>query len=153
MKNDIGHAKKVLLGIGMFFIMLCSNLTQAQTTVFEQLTGTWLFDDATSFATIEPATRAHMDTVPQLKTQLLSAYIGRKVFFGSDGAYKVILSDGRGASGNWKLTPSGEISLTDPQGNVSYQQIGALENNRLVLIPIVSKGFKGIIKERHFVKL
>ncbi|NER12849.1 hypothetical protein GWK08_05315 [Leptobacterium flavescens] len=137
----------------LFFLALTTSTIQAQTTIAEQLAGTWQFDEITSFSTIEPATRAKMDSIPGFKTQLLNAYRGRSTFFGSDGSYKVTLADGRSSTGSWQLTTSGEVQLTDPEGNVSYQRIGTLQNNHLVLIPVTSDGFKSIIKQWHFVKL
>ncbi|NAS29694.1 hypothetical protein GTQ40_01805 [Flavobacteriaceae bacterium R38] len=151
MTNDIKHKKAVLLGISMFFILLCSSTTHAQSTG-ERLIGNWIFDDVTSFATIEPATQAKMDSIPQFKTQLIQAYRGRSTYFGGDGSYRVTLADGRSVTGNWSLTPSGTIKITDTQGHVSYQQIAALENNRLVLIPVTSGNAKSIVTQQHFIK-
>lgn len=151
MKNNIKQA--FLLVILLFFLTLTTNTTQAQSTITEQLTGIWQFDDITSFSTIDPATQAKMDSIPAFKNQLLNAYRGRNTYFGSDGSYKVTLADGRSSVGNWRLTSSGEIQLTDLQGNVSYQKIGALQGNRLVLIPVTSGSLKSVIKQLHFVKL
>lgn len=153
MKNTIKSIKTLCSGIGLLLLLLCSSTVYSQNTIAEELIGTWSFDQATSFATIAPETKAHMDTIPQIQSQLLAAYSGRKVFFGSDGMYRVSLADGRSATGTWQLTLEGELRLTDPSGNVSYQQIVGLQGNRLVLIPIVSGSLKSIIKQQHFVKL
>jgi len=131
--------KRYIVHYGWVLLLWITTSLQAQAT--------------TSFASIEPATQAHMDTIPQIRSQLVSSYRGRKVTFGSDGMYSVSLSDGRTATGSWQLTSSTEIKLTDPRGNVSYQQIASLQGNRLILIPMASGSLKSIIKQQHFVKL
>jgi len=145
--------KRYIVHYGWVLLLWITTSLQAQATTEAQLVGTWLFEDTASFASIEPATQAHMDTIPQIRSQLVSSYRGRKVTFGSDGMYSVSLSDGRTATGSWQLTSSTEIKLTDPRGNVSYQQIASLQGNRLILIPMASGSLKSIIKQQHFVKL
>ncbi|NAS31782.1 hypothetical protein GTQ40_12415 [Flavobacteriaceae bacterium R38] len=135
-----------------FMLMTISFTIAQEPTIQDQLIGNWIFDDVTSFATIEPATQAKMDSIPQFKTQLIQAYRGRSTYFGGDGSYRVTLADGRSVTGNWSLTPSGTIKITDTQGHVSYQQIAALENNRLVLIPVTSGNAKSIVTQQHFIK-
>jgi len=153
MTNNIKHIKTLLSAVGLFLILLCSSATYSQSAVADQLIGTWGFDQAASLASITAETQAKMDTIPAFKTQLLAAYSGRSTYFGSDGMYKVSLSDGRSATGTWQLTGPTELKLTDARGNASYKRIATVQENRLVLIPVPTDGFESIIKQWHFVKL
>ena len=153
MKINI-HIKDHMLRYSFFGMLLfiCS-MGYSQQDPSSELVGTWLLEQQPSFASIDASTQARLDSIPQLQSQLLAAYSGRRAVFGSDGSYTVSLSDGRSASGSWQLISATELKLTDPSGNISYQRIIGLDTNRLVLEPMSSGDFKSIIKQLHFTKL
>lgn len=147
------YIKQQVIKYGWLLLLFVSVSISAQEDPASQLIGTWLFDDQTSFSSMDSETKARMDSIPQLHSQLLSSYKGRKAFFGSDGTYTVTLADGRSVTGSWQMTATGELQFTDPQGNQAYQKIGGLNATRMVLIPMDSGDFKNVIREWHYVKL
>ena len=151
MKSYI-NIKQYIVSYGCLLLLFMSVSVTAQQDPASQLIGTWVLDEGPSFASIDATTQARMDSIPQVQSQLLTVYRGRKATFGSDGSYTVSLADGRSTTGSWQLTASGEIQLTDPAGNKTYQKIIGLNTNRLVLAPMTSGDFKSILKELHFVK-
>ena len=147
------YIKQQIIKYGWLILLFISVSVSAQEDPASQLIGTWLFDEQTSFLSMDNETKTRMDTIPQLQTQLLSSYRGRKAFFGSDGTYRVTLADGRNVTGSWQLTATGELQFTDPGGNQTYQKIGELNSIRMVLIPMDSGDFKSVIKQWHYIKL
>jgi len=142
-----------LVVIGFFFMILTNNSIQAQESTAQQLVGTWLFDEQSSFATIDPVYKMQMDSLPQFKSQLESAYRGRKIIFGADNSYTTLLADGRQASGTWSLDVNNKIRVLDPVGNAYLYELAQFNGTHMVLIPITQGNTKSTIAQWHFVKL
>ena len=139
---------------GVLFVTLLGSCSigYSQQDPTQQLLGSWQLEETASFASMDTQMRVRLDSLPQLHAQLLTAYRGRSTYFGSDGSYTVSLADGRSVTGRWQLTPAGELELTDPAGNKSYQKIIGLDPTRLVLEPMNAGDFRSILKELHFIK-
>lgn len=116
------------------------------------LIGTWTFNQGPSFAKIRSELNTQLDSTPEVKSQIISAYVGRKISFYVNGDYLQVLADGRSVSGTWVLDPSNLLSITSANGGVYQQQIIALSNGRLVIAPIVTGDNESIIPEWHFIK-
>jgi len=119
-----------------------------------QLIGTWLFDDAASFANLDAEARARFDTIPQQQAAAMKQlYVGRKVTFNRDGSYLQELADGRTAEGNWTYDSSlGAVEITHPQGGVFRQKVERISRDSLVLVPIVEGRAYMLVDRWYFTK-
>lgn len=125
-----------------------SNAQQAQT---ELLVGSWTFNHGLSMSKMTPQMQQHLDSLPQLRQQVLTAYAGRKVIFGPNGEYVRSLADGRSMTASWSLAGN-VITITTPSGASTQEQLTFLSEDRLTLVPMVSGDTKAIIPEWHFIK-
>ena len=141
------------LVIGILLITAFSSVAIAQNNITETLTGQWLFNEQASFAKIDAASRAHLDSLPQLKAQFELAYRGKKILFEADGDYGVLLADGRSAGGSWTLGSNNRILITDPMGKVYPHRLARLTATELILIPETEEGLKSMLTELHYIKL
>ncbi|MEO0900553.1 MAG: lipocalin family protein [Bacteroidota bacterium] len=130
-----------------FFSTIC-----AQQNPAENLVGTWQFDDTNSFATMDTISKVKLDSLPELKAQILSSYSGRSFSFYPDGNCSLKMANGQSFPYDWALTEDSVLVLTDPEGNSGQEMIRVLTNNRLVLVPKVEGKTRNIIEEQHFIK-
>lgn len=129
---------------------LCAQIDEKKAT----LVGTWLFDEQHSFTKIDSDAKKQMDTIPTLRIQLESIYRGRKVVFGQDGSFSILLVDGRSATGNWTLTNDDILLMEDSQGNTMARPLGQLSKTKMVLLnPYTEGGEKPLMSEIHYTKL
>ncbi len=135
----------------MVFMAIVGTVS-AQKDPAGQLVGTWQFDDISSFATMDEASRAHLDSLPQLKAQVLGSYSGRKLSISPNGNCTLSLASGQSASFGWVLSNDGVLTLKDASGNMAHETVRVLTDERLVLVPVVQRDMKNIIGEQHYIK-
>lgn len=139
----------------LLLILLLPLSVHAQQTNRRQLIGTWVFDYTTSFANMNSKLKEKFDTFPQEhRSQIESAYRGRKININSDGSYSQLLSNGKQIVGKWVLNSKNQtIEITDSQGRVREQKIKELTQTSLVLKPKGIDKAQMIFAEQHFTKL
>lgn len=124
----------------------------AQQNPSQQLLGTWYFDDASSFATMDTPSKVKLDSLPQLKTQILDSYSGRRFIFSTNGSCMLTLASGQSFTYGWSLSGDGILALTDAAGNVGHETVRVLTNDRLVLVPNAEGEARNLIEEQHFIR-
>lgn len=135
----------------VFVLALGTHGLLAQGNESPTLVGSWTFDHGLSMSKMTPEMQQHLDSLPQLRQQVLTAYEGRKVVFGPNGEYVQSLADGRSMTATWSLAGN-VITITAPSGASTQEQLTFLDGNRLTLVPMVSGDTKAIIPEWHFIK-
>ena len=150
------HSKKYIYLKYSFITALLSIVfisgVHGQQTPAERLVGNWYFDDASSFATMDERSRAQMDTIPQLKSQVLDSYRGRRLNIAQDGSCSLSLANGQTAVFSWSLTNDGTLTLTNSSGATVQESVKVLTPNRLVLVPSARGNARSIIAEQHFIR-
>ncbi|MEO0900582.1 MAG: hypothetical protein AAFY00_00700 [Bacteroidota bacterium] len=134
--------------LGLAFVPYAS----AQANPSEQLLGTWQFDDTSSFATMDGPSKVKLDSLPQLKAQILDSYSGRRLMFSQNGNCTMTLTNGQNFTYGWSLTGDGVLVLTDSAGNTGHETVKVLTNDRLVLVPKTEGDARNIIEEQHFTR-
>ncbi|NAS12674.1 lipocalin/fatty acid-binding family protein [Poritiphilus flavus] len=152
MKFFDNRFSKALFLVFISVVLTPSLELQAQNNQTSTFIGTWTFDHKVSLNKIKAQLQQHLDSLPQLKQQLLDAYVGRKMSFGPNGEFVQSLADGRSVTGSWNLDPNNVLVLTDSSGSSIKQQFSFNGTNRLVLIPVISGDIQAMIPEWHFIK-
>ncbi|MBS9461420.1 hypothetical protein KIM67_03290 [Flagellimonas sp. 389] len=152
MTHSREHLSKLyILIIALLFILLAP-CARAQQNPREQLLGVWFFDDVSSFATMDGPSRVKLDSLPQLKARILSSYSGRRLTFSPNGNCTLTMANGQSFAYGWSFTDDGILVLTDSTGNIGYETVRILTNDRLVLVPKVEGKTRNIIEEKHFIR-
>lgn len=151
MKNH-SNLKGIFYPFVLFFIILSTNLVQSQETNANKIAGSWVFDAEASFSSMNKKASAFMDKNPQLKLQVQSAYIGKKITFLSNGVYSQTLSDGKKSSGEWNLNGA-IIFITALDGTVFTYNF-ELSDASLLLTPTQEQGKSvSIVPNQYFTKI
>ncbi|WP_435624307.1 hypothetical protein [Flagellimonas sp.] len=150
------HSKKYIylkytIITALLSIAFITNLSSQQTPA-ERLVGNWYFDEVSSFATMDTRSRTQMDTIPQLKSQVLNSYRGRRLFISQDGSCSLALANGQTAVFSWSLANDGTLTLTNANGTTVQESVRVLTPNRLVLVPSAKGNARSIIAEQHFIR-
>jgi len=118
------------------------------------LVGTWSFNQTLSFAKMVPEDKNEFDKNGQMKTQILSAYDGRTLFFGEQGEYLQVMADGSSITGNWVLDSDNNVlTITNNLGSSIKQSISKLNASQLSLVLITGGNAKAIIPEQYYTKV
>ncbi len=121
---------------------------QAQQSPSELLVGTWQFDDASSFATMDP----YLNDNSSLQAQVIASYSGRQLSIAADGTFVQTLANGQSITCTWALSTEGALILTDALGNTYHNTLQTLTGTKLVFVPKVGSGTRNLIGEQHFTK-
>ncbi len=141
--------------IRLFFLLLTAALfvpNQGNAQDSNDLIGSWIFSDGPSFARIEPDIKVHMDSIPQLKTEVFSAFTGRILTFSANGDFLMTLANGLQLPGTWTLTGN-VLRVTSAEGFVMEQTVGELKTNRLTLIAPASAESRPVLPEMFYRKI
>ena len=114
--------------------------------------GSWTFNDTASFPKMNLEVKQHLDSLPQLKTQVLANYVGRVLTFNSDGTYMQVMTNGNSVNGTWSITPEDMLLIDDGNGNVLQQRIITINPSVLILAHPVLGDSLPLFKQTHFTK-
>ncbi len=116
------------------------------------IVGNWIFDEVSSMAQMNLEVKQHLDSLPQLRTQVLSNYIGRTMHFIEDGSYQQLMTNGNSLTGTWSILAPDVLLITDGSGNVLQQQIVTLSPSTLILKHPVLGDTRPLFNQVHFTK-
>ncbi|MEO0525904.1 MAG: hypothetical protein AAFZ89_01690 [Bacteroidota bacterium] len=94
------------------------------------IVGSWRLNETASLDQMDADVKRHLDTSPQLKAQVLAAYIGRVITFGEDGSYVQQMANGNGFNGVWRIDNNVLIIMRN-NVEVCRQRITKLNDGRL----------------------
>lgn len=125
-----------------------------ETSVKQQLAGSWIFDYNASMNKMEDASKRKLDNMTtDFKNRVENNYKGRIITFKENGDYEQVLANGHRAIGTWKLSKNQRtVLITDPDGMLHKQKIKSLSDGQLVLKPMLEGEAKMLISEWNFIK-
>ena len=132
-------------------------LLLAVTQAFSQgsphpIEGSWTFDETASLPHMTTKVKQHLDSLPQLKSQVLANYVGRTLTFNTDNTYVQSMTSGNAVNGTWSIDSQDNLLINDGNGNVLQQQILTLNSGILILAHPVLGDAQPLYSQTHFTK-
>ncbi|WP_350289089.1 hypothetical protein [uncultured Croceitalea sp.] len=136
----------------IFIMVLASGKINAQDNKQHPLVGVWLFEETQSFSQMNEKVNAYLSANPELKTQVLSAYIGKKIIFSANGDYAQVLSDGRETYGKWQAQANGQL-LININGTL-YEHLCNVAGNKLLISSVKNEGdSENMVPNQYYIKI
>lgn len=133
-------------------VFLMTTIDLKSQTQPHPIVGSWTFNETASFPKMNIEVKQHLDSLPQLKTQVLSNYVGRVMTFNTNGTYQQFMTNGSSLSGTWSIDPSNLLVIDYGNGNVLQQQIVTLNPATLILAHPVLGDTRPLFRQIHFTK-
>ncbi|TJY37385.1 hypothetical protein [Pontimicrobium aquaticum] len=113
-------------------LMLSTGVNAQGNNTGEKLIGTWVLDYNKTINNLKQEARQYYDGLgTERKQSLQSSFNQRKIIFGADGSYTLVVNAQRQVTGTWNLKQDGVTlelvadgrTLTHTLGNVSNQNL------------------------------